>query len=134
LGLETKCLHEISAINITLQTVPSILIHFLLFVFGKTAHFWNSHKDLIARFRFWRDNRELKQPRRRRQQKAQECAYLTMKNSIFARFARAFFSFWHYEVVFYDVKWPVLQLRGRHEHMMRNVQFCLLMSQALVQN
>ena len=24
---------------------------------------------------------------------------------------------------FYDVEWPVLQLRGRHEHMMTNVQF-----------
>ena len=35
---------------------------------------------------------------------------------------------------FYDVKWPVLQLCGRHEHMMTNVQFCFLMSQALVPN
>ena len=34
---------------------------------------------------------ELKQPRRRRQQKPHKFAYLTMKNSIFARFARAFF-------------------------------------------
>ena len=33
---------------------------------------------------------------------------------------------------FYDVKWPVLQLCGRREHMMTNVQFCLLISQALV--
>ena len=33
---------------------------------------------------------------------------------------------------FYDVKWPVLQLCGRREHTMTNVQFCLLMSQALV--
>ena len=38
-------------------------------------------------------NRELKQPRRRRQQKPHKFAYLTMKNSIFARFARAFFIF-----------------------------------------
>ena len=37
--------------------------------------------------------RELKQPRRRRQQKPHKFAYLTMKNSIFARFARAFFIF-----------------------------------------
>jgi len=44
-------------------------------------------------------NRELKQPRRRRQQKPDKFAYLTMKNSIFARFARAFFSFWHFEDV-----------------------------------
>ena len=37
--------------------------------------------------------RELKQPRRRRQQKPHKFAYLTMENSIFARFARAFFIF-----------------------------------------
>ena len=43
--------------------------------------------------------RELKQPRRRRQQKRHKSAYLTMKNSIFARFARAFFIFWHLEDV-----------------------------------
>ena len=47
-----------------------------------------------------RQIRELKQPRRRRQQKPHKFAYLTMKNSIFARFARAFFSFWHFEDVF----------------------------------
>ena len=41
--------------------------------------------------------RELKQPRRRRQQKPDKFAYLTMKNRIFARFARVFFSFWHFE-------------------------------------
>ena len=39
------------------------------------------------------DNRELKQPRRRRQQKPHKFAYLTTKNSIFARFARAFLIF-----------------------------------------
>ena len=43
--------------------------------------------------------RELKQPRRRRQQKPHKFAYLTIKNRIFARFARAFFSFWHFEDV-----------------------------------
>ena len=43
--------------------------------------------------------RELKQARRRRQQKPHKFAYLTMKNSIFARFARAFFIFWHFEDV-----------------------------------
>ena len=46
----------------------------------------------------WR-NRELKQPRRRRQQKPYKFAYLTMKNSIFARFTRSFFIFWHFEDV-----------------------------------
>ena len=45
------------------------------------------------------NNRELKQPRRRRQQKPHEFAYLTIKNSIFARLARAFFIFWHFEDV-----------------------------------
>ena len=40
-------------------------------------------------------SRELKQPRRR-QQKTLKFAYLTMKNSIFARFARAFLTFWHF--------------------------------------
>ena len=44
-------------------------------------------------------SRELKQPRRRRQQKPHKFAYLTMKNRIFARFARAFFIFWHFEDV-----------------------------------
>ena len=43
--------------------------------------------------------RELKQPRRRRQQKPHKFAYLTMKNNSFARFARAFFIFWHFEDV-----------------------------------
>ena len=45
------------------------------------------------------DNRELKQPRRQRQEKPHKFAYLTMKNRIFARFARAFFIFWRFEDV-----------------------------------
>ena len=40
--------------------------------------------------------RDFKQPRRRRQQKPHKFAYLTMKNSIFASFAREFFIFWHF--------------------------------------
>ena len=44
--------------------------------------------------------RELKQPRRRRQQKPHKFTYLTMKSSIFARFARALsVIFWHSEDV-----------------------------------
>ena len=39
--------------------------------------------------------RELKQPRRRRQQERHKFAYMTMKNSSFARFKRAFFIFGH---------------------------------------
>jgi len=42
-------------------------------------------------------DRDFKQPRRRRQQKPYKFAYLTMENSIFARFARAFFTFLHFE-------------------------------------
>jgi len=52
------------------------------------------------------NNRELKQPRRRRQQKPHKFAYLTMKNSIFARFARAFFIFWHFvDVLVLSTTW-----------------------------
>ena len=61
---------------------------------------------------FWSwkdDNRELKQPRRRRQQKPHKFAYLTMKNSIFARFARAFFMFWHFvDVLVLSTTWNEL--------------------------
>ena len=61
----------------------------------------SSGDDFSPKFRFRRaaDNRELKQLRRRRQQERHKFAYLTMKNSIFARFARAFFIFWHFEDV-----------------------------------
>ena len=41
-------------------------------------------------------------------------------------------TFWRRSRSFYDVKWPVLQLCGRREHMKTNVNFCLFMSQALV--
>ena len=51
-------------------------------------------------------NREPKQPRRRRQQKPHKFAYLTMKNSIFARFARAFFIFWNFvDVLVLSTTW-----------------------------
>ena len=54
----------------------------------------------------WSLNREHKQPRRRRHQKPHKFAYLTMKNSIFARFARAFFIFWHFDdVVVLSTTW-----------------------------
>ena len=52
-----------------------------------------------CRRHFYRNIRELKQPRRQRQQKPHKFAYLTMENSIFARFARAYFIFWHFEDV-----------------------------------
>ena len=51
------------------------------------THHWRSRAQSKCLFLI----RGLKQPRRRRQQKPHKCAYLTMKNSIFARFARASF-------------------------------------------
>ena len=56
--------------------------------------------------------RELTQPGRRRQQKPHKFAYLTMKNSIFARFARAFFIFWHFvDVLVLSTTWNDLFCR-----------------------
>jgi len=37
-------------------------------------------------------------------------------------------TFWRRSRSFYDVKWPVLQFCERREHMMTNVQFCLVPS------
>ena len=71
-------------------------------------------------------NRELKQPRRRRQQKPHKFAYLTVKN-YFCTLCTCIFhllTFWRRSRSFYDVKWPVLQ--WRREHMMTNVQFVSL--------
>ena len=54
----------------------------------------NSHDNIVSHVAaLMRNIRELKQPRRRRQQKPHKFAYLTMKNSIFARFPRAVFIF-----------------------------------------
>ena len=51
-------------------------------------------------------NRELKQPRRRRQQERHKFTYLTKKNNRFARFARAFFIFLHFaDVLVYSTTW-----------------------------
>ena len=51
-------------------------------------------------------NRELKQPRQRRQQESHKFAYLTMKNNSFARFARAFFIIWHFvDVLVLSTTW-----------------------------
>ena len=52
--------------------------------------------ELNWKQRFSGKNRELKQPRRRRQRQRHEFAYLTTKNDTFARFARAFFIFLHF--------------------------------------
>ena len=54
----------------------------------------------------WLNIREFKQARRRRQQKPNKFAYLTMENIIFARFARAFFIFWHFvDVLVLSTTW-----------------------------
>ena len=66
------------------------------------VHWCNNHN------RLWvvSNIRELKQPRRRRQQKPHKFAYLTVKNSIFARFARAYFIFWHFaDVLVLSTTW-----------------------------
>ena len=84
--------------------------------------------------RWPRDGRELRQPRRRRQER-HKFAYLIVKNNSFAPFARAVFIVSDISRTFssfYYVKRPVLQLRGRRDHVMRDVQFCLLISEALV--
>ena len=78
------------------------------------------------KFFAWRktDIRELKQPRRRWQQERRKFEYLTMKNSSFACFAWAFLFFFIFRRrfrFFHNVKWPVLQLCGRREHMMTNM-------------
>ena len=75
------------------------------------------------------------QPQLWRQQERHKFALLTMKNNSFARFARAFFHFSTFRRLsrpFHDVKWTVLQLCRRREHKMTIVQFCFLVSEALV--
>ena len=50
--------------------------------------------------------RELKQPRRRRQQKPPHICIFDNENSIFARFARAVFIFWHFvDVLVLSTTW-----------------------------
>ena len=79
------------------------------------------------------NNRELKQPRRRRQQK-RICIFDNIEQYFCTLCTCIFYllTLWRRVRSFYDVKWPVLQLWGRRQHMMTNVQFCLLMSQPLV--
>ena len=69
--------------------------------------FFNSHgAHTNPAFAYFAIIRELKQPRRRREQKPHKFAYLAMKNSIFARFARTFFNFWHFgDVLVLSTTW-----------------------------
>ena len=84
---------------------------------------------------WWYVMRELKQARRRRQQKTPQIWIFDNKKQYFCTLCTCIFhflTFWRRSRSFYDVKWPVLQLCGRREHKMTTVQFCLLLSQALV--
>ena len=62
---------------------------------SRYEHDWLSHRFSHNLKSHSNGIRELNQPRRRRQQERHKFAYLTMKNSTFARFARAFFIFGH---------------------------------------
>ena len=75
-------------------------------------------------------NRELKQPRRRQHQKPHKFAYLTMKNSIFARFAHAFFIY----VLVLSTTWndQFCSCVDDVSIWWQMFKCCLLMSQALV--
>ena len=64
-----------------------ILVKIIAIIFIYLLYF------ITTRVHYYLITRELKQSRRRRQQKPHKFAYLTIKNSIFARFARAFFIF-----------------------------------------
>ena len=70
--------------------------------------------------------RELEQPRR-------QFAYLTMKNSIFARIARALFIFWHFEdVLVLSMTWNDLFCICMDDvSIWWQIQFCLPTSEAL---
>ena len=60
---------------------------------------------------------------RGRQQERHKFTYLIMKNNSFARCA--LFHFWAFHRPsrsFHDMKWVVLKLCGRREHLMTNVQ------------
>ena len=61
------------------------------------SYFWRNFcfTKLIKNMAATSNNRELKEPRRRRQQERHKFTYLTMKNNTFSRFARAFFIFGH---------------------------------------
>jgi len=77
---------------------------------------WRSRKGV---WRPLRNTRELKQPRRQREQKPPQICIFDNDKQYFCTLCTCIFIFWHFE----DVKWPVLQLCGRRKHLMTNVQF-----------
>ena len=95
---------------------------------------WTSRKEFPLGFSWTPElTRELKQPRRRRQQKPYKFACLTMKNNSFARFARAFFIFWHFEdVLVLSMTWNDLFCICMDDvSIWWQIQFCLPTSEAL---
>ena len=79
-------------------TLNTWLLHKSLAI-GQYFHVIENGSDNIRRIHLQslsNDSRELNQPRRRRQQDRHKFAYLTMKNS---SFARALFIFGHFEDV-----------------------------------
>ena len=81
------------------------------------------------------NSRELKATTTTTATKTPQICIFDNENQYFCTLCTCIFhllTFWRRSRSFYDVKWPVLQLCGRREHMMTNVQFCLLISQALV--
>ena len=86
------------------NNMAMISLHTLLWQNSKNCSYDNFKSNLVPRCGGWNIEivlhaatafvRELKQ---QRQQKHHKFAYLTMKNSIFARFARAFFIFWYFD-------------------------------------
>ena len=75
--------------------INSVVVHFAT-IESLSKHDGDGSENVISKcnFAFLQSIfRELKQPRRRRQQKPHKFAYLTMENNIFARFARAYFIF-----------------------------------------
>ena len=88
-------------------TRHAALINSLNIPFHNDFRTWAESQFLLRWFLVSRAvTMELKQPRRRRQQEPHKFAYLTMKNSIFARFPRAFFIFWHFvDVLVLSTTW-----------------------------
>ena len=82
--------------NIAPKSVQHVQ-HDCFYLFNQSNHWFSALSLTLPSSNLKRPIRELKQPRRRRQQKPHKFAYLTMKNRIFARFARAFLIFWHFK-------------------------------------
>ena len=70
------------------------------------VHLQHALSTIKDTWKNWSNNRQLKQPRRPRQQKPPKFAYLAIKNSIFARFARAVFIYRHFvDVLVLSTTW-----------------------------